>query len=253
MLDGRDFQQWFAQAIMARRAPPDIPAAFAVYRNTWLQGLLDALASNYPVVAMLLGNQRFEAVALEFARGHPATTPALALYGEEFPEFLVLHHTGREIPYLGDVARLERLWTECFFAPDAPVLEEQNYSNLTPLQLMKLRARLHPATRLAGFETPAVTIWQAHRADESFEELEPEWKAELALVALSGGVNVTLIDEPTFHMLTAIKDGRSLGSAITATAKTHPGADLSKVLSTIISTAALTVRPRRTTEYGDSA
>ncbi|NUT01178.1 MAG: DUF2063 domain-containing protein [Sphingomonas sp.] len=243
MLDGREFQQWFAQAIMARRAPADIPAAFAVYRNSWLQGLLDALGSNYPTVAMLLGDELFEKIALEFARDHPATTPALALYGEKFPEFLALHEAGREIPYLRDVAQLERLWTECFFAPDAPVLEEQDYARLTPSQLVSLEARVHPAARIARFETPAVTIWQAHRADEAFEEFEPEWKAERALVTRGGGgVAVTLIDGPTFHMLTAIRNGRSLGAAIGATAEAHPEADLSKALATVISTAALAVR-----------
>ena len=243
MLDGAPFQRWFARAITAGSAPPDMPAAFAVYRNSWLQGLLDALGSNFPVVAMLLGNDLFEAVALDYARGHPASNPVLARYGELFPEFLARHEVGREIAYLSDVAQLERLWTECFFAPDAPVLEEQDHARLTPSNLVKLRARLHPATRLARFETPAVTIWQAHRADEGFEELEPEWTAERALVTRGGAaVLVTLIDEPTFHMLRAVKTGRSLGAAITAAAEAYPGADLSKALSTIISTAALSVR-----------
>ena len=242
MRDGAPFQRWFARAITAGRAPTELPAAFAVYRNTWLQGLLDALDSNFPVVAMLLGDDLFEAVALEFARAHPASTPVLALYGEEFPDFLQLHEVGREIPYLSDVARLERLWTECFFAPDAPVLEEQDYARLTPSHLVKLSARLHPGTRLGRFETPAVTIWQAHRSDEAFEEFEPEWRAERALVTRGGGgVVVTLIDEPTFHILRAINSGRSLGSAISATAEAYPGADLSRALSTIISTAALSV------------
>lgn len=244
MLDGAPFQRWFARAITAGRAPADMPAAFAVYRNTWLQGLLEALGSNYPVVAMLLGDDLFEAVALDYARRHPASSPVLARYGQSFPEFVALYEVGREIPYLRDVAQLERLWTECFFAPDAPVLEEQDYARMTPSHLLKLRVRLHPATRLAHFETPAVTIWQAHRAEEGFEELEPEWIAERALVTRGGAaVLVTMIDEPTFHMLGAVKNGRSLGSAITATAKAHPGADLSRALSTIISTAALSVRP----------
>ncbi len=244
MRDGAPFQRWFTRAIAAGHPPADMPAAFAVYRNTWLQGLLDALGSNFPVVAMLLGDELFEAVALDYARCHPASNPVLARYGESFPEFLALHEVGREIPYLRDVAQLERSWTECFFAPDAPVLEEEDYARLTPSHLVKLRARLHPATRLERFETPAVTIWQAHRADEGFEELEPEWTAERALVTRGGAaVLVTLIDEPTFHMLGAVKSGRSLGSAITATAEAHPQADLSRALSTIILTAALSARP----------
>ena len=244
MPEPEEFQEQFAQAIMARQAPAAMPAGFAVYRNTWLQALLDALAANYPVVAMLLGDELFERVALEFARDHPAETPALALYGEEFPDFLQVHDAGREIPYLRDVAQLERYWTECFFAPDAPMLEERDYAALKPAQLLALKPRLHPAMRVSRFETPAVTIWQAHRETQDFETLEPEWQAERALIARRGAsITVTLIDEPTVHMLAAIRCGRSLGSALDSTAEFHPGADLSKVLSTVLSTAALTTHP----------
>ncbi|MDT7531193.1 hypothetical protein OVY29_21230 [Sphingopyxis sp. SE2] len=124
------------------------------------------------------------------------------------------------------------------------MLEEQDYATLKPSQLVRRKVRLHPATRIARFETPAVTIWQAHRAGGEFEELEPEWKAESALVTRrSTGISVNLIDEAAHAMLAAIKSGRSLGSAITATAESHPDADLSKSLTTIISTAALTIRP----------
>ena len=147
MLDGREFQQRFAQGIASREPPAGrSPAAFTVYRNTWLKGLLDALDANYPTVAMILGADTFEAIALEFARKHPAQTPVLALYGAEFPTF-VGGQLGDEVPYLSDVAALERLWTESFFAPDAETLAPQQYAALTPTQLLGLQCKLHPAAR----------------------------------------------------------------------------------------------------------
>lgn len=243
MPDAAQFQSAFARTILARRAERGAPPAFAVYRNTWLQALLDALASNYPTVAMIIGADAFEAVALDFARTHPTRTPVLALYGADFSEFLKAHELGGEIPYLGDVAWLERLWTECFFAADAPVLEEEDYAALKPMQLLKLETRVHPATRTARFETPAVTIWAAHRTEREFEALEPIWKAERALVTRrDGAVTVSLVDEPTLHMLAAMTGGRTLGSALAATCDFYPGADLSKSLAMIVSTGALAIR-----------
>lgn len=241
MSDCGRFQDQFAAAIMAKEPPAAAPPGFAVYRNTWLKGLLDALDANFPTVAMILGADLFEAVALEFARAHPATTPVLALYGAGFPDFLAGHPNVQEIPYLRDVAALERLWTECFFAPDAPALEPKDYAGLGPVQLLKLGAHLHPATRFARFETPAVTIWQAHRVEAGdFEEIEPAWHPERALVTRHGaGVAVTSIDDAACAILEQVSRGRGLGVALGEVAKTHPGGDLSGALTTIISSGAL--------------
>lgn len=242
MPEAASFQRWFTQAIVAKRASAEVPPAFGVYRNTWLKGLLDALDANYPTVAMILGAELFEAVALEFARAHPATTPVLALYGAGFPEFLASQPQISDIPYLRDVAALERLWTECFFAPDAPALEPQDYVGLSPVQLLKLDAHMHPATRFARFATPAVTIWQAHRAEEGFEEIEPQWQPERALVTRHGaGLAVTPIDEGALAILGMVGSGHSLGLALADVAKRHPASDLPGALATIISSGALAV------------
>lgn len=241
MPEAAAFQSWFARAITADRPPGATPASFTVYRNTWLKGLLDALDANYPTVAMILGADLFKAVALQFAREHPARTPILALYGMGFPNFLARHALSRDIPYLRDVAALERLWTECFFAPDAVSLESSDYVALRPAEMLALRPRLHPATRSERFETPAVTIWRAHRAEGEFEEIEPEWNAERALVTRRGmSISVNLIDEATHQLLVEIQRGQSLGLAVAETAEAHPNRDLTDALMTIISSASLT-------------
>ena len=241
MPDGAEFQRSFAHAVSARRPPKGMPPAFAVYRNTWLKGLLDALDASFPTVAMILGPETFKAVAIEFARDHRPDTPVLALYGGEFPDFLAVHRAALDIPYLRDVAALDRLWTECFLAPDAPALRPQDYGSLRPAEMFGLRPRLHPAARIGWFETPAVTIWQAHRAEGEFEEIEPEWRAERALVSRRGAaVTVTLLDEAAYTILIEIRNGRTLGSAIATAAEAHPGSDLAGGVSTIIASGALT-------------
>lgn len=242
MPDAAVFQSQFAQAIAAKVQPARTPPALAVYRNTWLKGLLDALLANYPTVAMVLGADDFAALALQFARERPARTPVLALYGAGFPDFLARHPVSQDIPYLLDAAALERLWTECFFAPDAPGLESSDYAVLRPAEMLGLRLRLHPATRFKRFETPAVTIWQAHRQEGDFEEIEPEWKAESALVTRRGmRISVALIDETTSRLLAEIHVGRTIGDAIAETARANPDGDLAAALTTVISSAALAV------------
>ncbi len=241
MPDAALFQRRFAQAMTAQ-APSGAAPAFTVYRNTWLKGLVDALDANYPIVAMILGAELFRTVAVEFAREHPSETPVLALYGNSFAEFLGGHSIASELPYLRDVAALERLWTESFFAPDAPILDLSRYAALTPAEIVGLRAKLHPATRLGRSETPAVTIWQAHRAGGGFEEIEPEWEPEFALVTRNGmKVSVTRIDKPAHRLLVEIERANTLGSAIDETAQAHPNSNLAGALTTILSSGALAV------------
>lgn len=241
MPDGGEFQRSFAHAVAAKRPPRGMPPAFAVYRNTWLKGLLDVLDASYPTVAMILGQEAFMAVAIEYARDHPPDTPVLALYGSDFPDFLAANRAGREIAYLRDVAALDRLWTECFFAPDAPALRPQDYASLRPMEMLGLRPRLHPAARIARVETPAVTIWQVHRTEGEFEEIEPEWRAERALVSRRDAtVTVTLLDEAAYKILTEIRSGQTLGLAIAAAADAHPGSDLAGGVTMIIASGALT-------------
>lgn len=242
MLESAQFQRRFSLALIRGRGPRALAApGFAVYRNTWVKALLDALDANYPVVAALLGPDLFKTVAVSYAKAHPASSPILALYGDEFSDALASHELSRELPYLADVARLERLWTECFFASDAAELDSSDFGQITPTDLLELSPRLHPATRFARFETPAVTIWKEHRATDEFEEIEPEWVAEHALVTRRGHqISVTLIDEGAYALLEAIQRGLAIGEAITETAYAHRDCDIAGALTSIISNAALT-------------
>ena len=77
------FQRQFVAAI-------DRPATgpLAVYRNTVIHGAVEALRANYPVVEQIVGDEMFEAIAVEYSSAHPPKSPVLALYGDEFADWL---------------------------------------------------------------------------------------------------------------------------------------------------------------------
>ncbi len=54
------FQRRFVQAIDG-----PVTGALAVYRNTVIHGAVEALRSNYPVVAQIVGDEKFEGLAVE--------------------------------------------------------------------------------------------------------------------------------------------------------------------------------------------
>ena len=97
-------------------APDAAPAGFSdaaarrfrVYRNNVRVALVEALAAAYPAVLSLVGTAFFERMALVYASDRPATERTLNLYGGAFADFIAGFAPARELPYLADVARLER-------------------------------------------------------------------------------------------------------------------------------------------------
>ena len=163
------FQDRFVRTLLAPELPA--PPAFAVYRNTVINGCIDALQANYPAVARLVGEEWFRAAASVYARRHPPRLPMLTEYGGGFPAFLDSFPPAAELPYLSAVARLDRLWTEAHTAPDEPSLERWN----------GLPVRPHAAARWAWFPLPAYTIWSRNREARSVRG-DIEWRAEGALI-----------------------------------------------------------------------
>lgn len=234
MPDLAHFQDAFAEALLAEAPLGRLARApgFAVYRNTCAQGAVEALRATYATVDCLLGEEGFTAAALAFRAEQPPESPVLARYGAGFPGFLARQPWTSELPYLADVATLDRLWLEAHLAPD----------RLPPNAPAgpALRLRLHPAARFAWLETPAVTIWLAHRSPSGFDDLEPEWRPEGALFTRRGlAVGLEPIERIEHRMLAAAAAGAEVAAIAAAVAAEAPGADVATLFSRLIARGAL--------------
>lgn len=165
------FQTNFAAALAASdpTARPkgldgEAVARFRIYRNNVHHGLGQQLAEAYPVVRRLVGDAFFLATAREYLAGHPPRTRSLALFGEAFPSFLDGFPRAASLPYLSDVARLERAWLEAMHAADAEPLAPAELSRLGPA-LAAARFAAHPATRIVTSDYPIVDIWRANQPE----------------------------------------------------------------------------------------
>ena len=92
---------------------------FAVYRNTIASGAIDALRSSFPTIAMLIGGEAFERLAFDYQSAEPPVSPVLAFYGDTFPDFVSRQTWLGELPYLADVAQIDRMRCEAHVAADA--------------------------------------------------------------------------------------------------------------------------------------
>lgn len=223
------FQRQFAATINQ-----PVGGAMAVYRNTVIHGAVEALRANYPVVAQIVGDEMFDGIAAEFASGQPPRSPILALYGDAFAEWIAQQPWEGDLPYLADVARVERLHVETLAAVDAVPLASFDDANLAALNL-----RLHPALRFGWLQTPAMSIWLAHQ--QGFRStIEPEWKHEGALFArpTSFVVHRLRIGRPAHRILYGLRLGETVGASLVATARLYPDADSKALFASLVNLGA---------------
>jgi hypothetical protein len=185
---------------------PAGPDRFAVYRNNVMVALIEGLRDAYPVVCRLVGDEFFRAMAGVFARTHPPRSPVMLEYGEGFAEFIAEFPPAAGLPYLPDVARLERAWVEAYHAPEAEPL-----SRVPPDSGQTFA--LHPATRLVRSPFPVLAIWEANRADAEPRALELSPKGHDVLVTRPAAeVQAFRIPSDAAEAIQAINAGETGGA-----------------------------------------
>lgn len=236
------FQHAFAHAL--RHGGHDGPLArqpgFAVYRNTVMKGCIDALHANYPAVARLVGDDWFRAAAAEYVRAHPPHDVRLMLYSEDFGPFLARFAPAAELPYLPDVARLDRSWSEAHVAADAPVLQPADLASLPEQALSALTLTPHPAARWHWFDdAPIHTLWSSNRQGEAMPP-DLAWRGEGALLTRPhGAVQDEPISRATCAFLDACAAHQRLPQAIGAALNAEPTTDVSALLAQLMTAGAL--------------
>lgn len=245
-------QQTFAEALLAPQAtcPEGVfssngaePASrFAVYRNNVHSALINALAAAYPVARQLVGDEFFRAMAGLYAQAHPPTSPLINEYGGTFADFIQGFEPAWSVPYLADVARLERLRVRAYHAADCLVLDQ--HCVLRQLQgcaqLGQLRVGLHPSLATLESSYAVVSIWAAHQADGAITSFNP-WHAQGGLVLRQGlVVKVFAIDRGSVTFINRLNQGAGLEMAIADALKASDEFDLHLCLTLLISHDAIT-------------
>ncbi len=224
MLPWAELQEQLAAALRdPERAPPAecigpdgarATKRFAVYRNNVFAGLIDALAESYPAVHRLLGVECFEETARRYVSQHLPRSPVLLEYGERFSEFLEQLEPLAALPYLADVARIERAWLEAYHAPEAPALDPGALAGIPAHRAADLCFTLHPSVRLVRSRSAAVTIWGLNVAPPPWASLPPDPIAESALLARPAAeVEVVCLTPGAAEFLAALAGGLTLGEA----------------------------------------
>lgn len=236
-------QQRFAAALLNPDMPiphglvgPDrAPSTrrFNVYRNNVAAGLVEALAAHFPAARRIVGEAFFAAMARVYVALEPPKSPAMLDYGETFPAFIDRFKPARSVPYLADIARLERAWTEAYHAAESTPIDTAQLGAIDPRCLAQIRFALHPSLRVVRSSFPSVHIWlmnidggmpaaiDIHRGGEHAVVLRPAADVEVIRVAagtatfiqriaagasVAGAASIALDGDSGFDLAGALRD-----------------------------------------------
>ena len=211
---------------------------FNVYRNNVTVSLINALADIFPAVKRITGDTLFRDMAREFIRARPPVSPLLFLYGHDFPAFIETFEHARRMPYLADVARLERSWLTAYHAADLEPLAPATLGAIAPEKLEATVFTQHPAAELIISGYAVFDIFGANRNQETAGRIDAG-RAQSVLVTRPGlDVTVTALPEGHDAFFAKLIAGEALGEAAEAGAAASPAFDINSAIGGLLTTGA---------------
>ena len=229
------------QGVFSRNGA-DPASRFAVYRNNVHSSLINALATGYPVTLQLVGDEFFRAMAGVYVQDFPPTSPLINEYGGDLADFIQGFAPAASVPYLADVARLERLRVRAYHAADALQPDQQEIIAVLQQQsdVGELRLQLHPSLATLSSAYAVVALWAAHQTGESLATLDP-FHAQSALVLRSGlHVQVFHIDSGAVAFINSLNNKWPLEMAMAYALDAATEFDLHQCLGLLINHRAIT-------------
>ena len=163
----RDFQDFMlrgapavhAHVVGSARVP--VATRLGVYAGAYGSRLAEALASNYPALAKMLGAADFGTLAAEYVRAHDSPFFSIRYYGDALAQFLATREDYATAPVLAELAQWEWAMTGVFDAADAAPLRHEALARIAPPQWAQLRFTWHPSVQRLTLWWNVPQLWQA--------------------------------------------------------------------------------------------
>jgi hypothetical protein len=213
---------------------------YNVYRNNVTVSLINSLAAVYPAVQRITGVEFFRAMARFHVRATLPTSPLLFEYGRDFPAFIETYEHARSLPWLADVARIERSWLDAYHAADAKPLSAEALAAFPAERLLGAVFTAHPATRIARSAFSAVTIFAANRNAVAVSQIDGGTPEDALITRPDADVTVRHLPAGGAVFLQNLISGQSLGEASASTLQHSPSFDIAANIAGMIQAGAFT-------------
>jgi len=227
-----------APSIVAGPKGKAVGKRYAVYRNNVTVSLIEALAAIYPAVQRITGPDFFRAMARFHVRSTPPTSPLLFEYGREFPDYIAGYEHAQMMPWLADVARIERAWLDAYHARDGVPLSSAQLSAIAPERLADIVFTPHPAMRIVCSAFSAVTIFAANRDNAPAGRIDASTPENALITRPDFDVAVRHLPPGGAVFAACLASGRPLGEAASAALDAHTDFDIATNIAGLIEAGA---------------
>ncbi|TCL62125.1 DNA-binding domain-containing protein [Rhizobium sp. BK251] len=207
---------------------------YNVYRNNVTVSLIDAFAGIYPAVQRCTGTDFFRAMARFHLRATPPTSPLLFEYGRDFPAFIEQYEYARSVPWLADIARIERAWLDAYHAADVAPLAAEILASVPPERLADLVFKAHPATKIVRSNYPALTIFAANRGHGPVDPIDAFDPEDALITRPDMEVAVHHLPPGGAEFLMSLISGEPLGLAAARAVDASPSFDIAASVAGMI-------------------
>lgn len=185
---------------------------FDIYRNNVRSARVAALRQTFPVLEQFLGADYFGAAAALFVSTQPPVSAALHEYGDGFGEFLLQLPALVSMPWLGEVAQIERARIRAFHAANRlPFALDASADNLE--RQLDVALIWHPSVSLIRAHSPAFALWDS-QVDNRPPPSAEHWRAQIVLVWRQGfELRTEALSAAQWELLDLFKTGCSLSQA----------------------------------------
>ena len=206
-----------------------------IYNKQYWYRVLDSMTEDFPGLRAVLGGRRFDAMAKAYLVANPSRSFTLRNLPSRLEEWLRKNPrwAGKNQALALDITRLEWADIEVFDGKAEPPLRQEDLS--TTGAPAKLKLTLQPYLRLLSLRYPVDDLLlEVRREDEdtdfasnAFAERRKRQRVRavaklkaapifLAVHRLDNDVYFRRLDKEEFAILTALREGRTLGAAVPA-------------------------------------
>ena len=213
---------------------------FNVYRNNVVTSLVDTLKATFPAVRRIVGDEFFAAMARVYVASEPPRTPVMLDYGATFADFVDTFEPARSVPYLADIARLERAWMDAYHAAESPPVDLARLGAIDSRRLSQIALTLHPSVRIVRSVFPVVAIWLMNVGENAPAAIDLFRGGEHAIVMRPvADVEVRRVTVGAATFIQGLADGATIAEATALALDDDSTFDLTNALANLFAADAI--------------
>ena len=210
----------------------------AIFRNTFLSSCADTLERKYPTCVRVLGEEYFRVIARAYVESYTPDSKVLASYGKSMPEFIGTYLKARlddaNLDYVSDLAELDSLWDQVYFAKAEPEVSEETLEQWMS-QIDSISLSLNHNVMITSIRWSVLNLWAElrHEALSEKHEIAPEKIHVLMWRDADGQILHRSLSHAEWTFISALSAGTKVTQAALAASQVGQ-IDISEVFSQLI-------------------